>query len=214
MEGTLVDWSSTDETALAEARALVADALAFQSEDIGEHPSLTSLDPAALAALREVAPVRAASGDTAPLVSVHASPLRSSLDVSAGWSRGLATTASGPFVRRSGAPVWVHHAASITFASFVAAPGASPFLMIEAPISAASSATHTLGRGTVWIRAAAIAPGAPDHGWLGIRIAGGAYRSAAPLHAVGGSWVVAPSTTLVLTIQPSDPGTAPTSDAI
>lgn len=45
MLGTFAGWESSTPDVLDEARRLVAHALRHQAEDLGDHPSLASLDP-------------------------------------------------------------------------------------------------------------------------------------------------------------------------
>jgi hypothetical protein len=123
----------------------------------------------------------------------------------------------GPFLDAFNRPVLIDVFGIPARVSVQRAGAGQPFLHVELPPPSGIGSTLTLGAGSVWIPAPALAPGVPASGFVGLRIKSGtvSFGSSVPL---GVSPIVVPAAATVivaLTLDPAtaSPGSGPGADA-
>jgi hypothetical protein len=127
------------------------------------------------------------------------------------------STTLGPFLDIVDRPVVIDVFHVTTRIGVQRGGAAQPFLYVELPQPTGSGNELTLGPGSVWMPAAALAQNVPPSAFVGLRIKGGTLGFGTTI-ALGASPIVVPATatvTLSLTLDPAQPvaGTGPGADA-
>ncbi|HZU89718.1 MAG TPA: hypothetical protein VE993_10725, partial [Stellaceae bacterium] len=160
------------------ARAAIAAAAAtIQADGFPRAPRSLApapTDPAVAQTFAEITQRVAAGEPAAQLVARRGFPTTAVPAPDAGASdvAGRAVSQSfGPFLDRAGRPVWIDIFPVSQLTGVIRAGGVQPFLYIAVPVGAPPAGRLTLGPGSVWVSAAALAgPAAPVNGWCGLRI--------------------------------------------
>ncbi|MGC1864516.1 MAG: hypothetical protein WA733_26190, partial [Methylocystis sp.] len=215
--------ASADE--LRQARAAIA-AAAITAQADGFAPGARALAPSPVdagtaRAFAEIAQQVTAAAPSPQLIARRAFPTASvpAPDSGASEISGRAVSASfGPFVDRAGRPVWIDLFPVLHLAGVARAGSEQPFLYVDVPVGAPPAATLTLGPGSVWFNATALAGNtAPINGWCGLRIKGGTVNFGS-IVSLTASPILVPAVstvTLDLDLDPPMPtaGTGPGADA-
>ena len=102
----------------------------------------------------------------------------------------------GPFIDGFGRLIAVDVFATVQLTSFERAGAQQPFLYISAPPFTGSQDTITLGSGSVWIDASALASNVPDSSFIGLQIESGTVQFSTPI-ALGSSPISVPINVVV-----------------
>src|SRR5215472_14661508 len=78
--------------------------------------------------------------------------------------------AHGPFLDRTGRPVWIDVFNSLPLVGIVRQGSTQPFLYVAAPPALPPADKLQLGPSSIWLAAAALTQGAPFSGYVGLRI--------------------------------------------
>ncbi|HEX6440827.1 MAG TPA: hypothetical protein VF007_01480, partial [Stellaceae bacterium] len=127
------------------------------------------------------------------------------------------TSTFGPFRDAFGRPALIDVFGIAARIPIQRSGAAEPFLYVELPPPTGSGSALTLGAGSIWIPAAALAQGVPASAFVGLRIKGGTVGFGTTV-ALGVSPIIVPATatvTLDLILDPPPPatGSGPGADA-
>ena len=114
----------------------------------------------------------------------------------------------GPFQDSLGRPILIDVFNVPTRIGIQRAGSTQPFLFVELPPPSGSGSSLTLGAGSVWISADALASGVPANSYVGLRIKGGTvgFGTTVPL---GTTPIVVPANATISLALTLDPATAP-----
>lgn len=198
---------------LERARIAIASAAATVQAS-GFAPRLRALAPpevdtATARAFAEIAQQVVAAPPAPQLVARRVFPTASvpAPDSGASDISGRAASASfGPFIDRVGRSVWIDVFPVLRLAGVARAGSAQPFLYIEVPAGAPPASTLTLGPGSVWFNATALAGNAaPINGWCGLRIKGGTVSFGSTVSLTASPILVPAASTVTLTLELDPP---------